>query len=271
MIIQKNKVLNTPYKKPILLDVYYTETIHNKPVVVFCHGYKGFKDWGAWHLVAKQFAAAGFCFVKFNFSHNGGTLKEPIDFPDTEAFSNNNYSIELDDVKRVIDFLNVDQISLIGHSRGGGIALIKSEEDSRVNKVITWAGVSDYKKRFQEGSNEFKNWKKTGITFIENTRTKQQLPHLWQFYEDFIKNEYRLTIKRAATELKKPCLIIHGDEDQVVPIEEAQALHKWIVNSELSIVEGANHVFETTHPWVHDYLPDYLKTVVLNSIRFLKS
>ena len=52
--------------------------------------------------MAKEFAKDGFCFIKFNFSHNGGTVEQPIDFPDLEAFGNNNYTKELDDLESVI-------------------------------------------------------------------------------------------------------------------------------------------------------------------------
>jgi len=55
--------------------------------------------------MAESFANAGFFFIKFNFSHNGGTVKQPIDFPDLEAFGNNNYTKELDDLETVIDWI----------------------------------------------------------------------------------------------------------------------------------------------------------------------
>ena len=102
MTVEKNKILHSEDKKPILYDVYYENSVTPKPIVVFCHGYKGFQDWGAWDLVAQAFAKSGFFFLKFNFSHNGGTIEQPIDFPDLEAFSKNNYSLELDDLERVI-------------------------------------------------------------------------------------------------------------------------------------------------------------------------
>ena len=73
MHIDTNHVL-APVKsshKPIVYDTYFTNDGKAKPLVIFCHGYKGFKDWGPWHLVAKAFAEAGFFFLKFNFSHNG--------------------------------------------------------------------------------------------------------------------------------------------------------------------------------------------------------
>ena len=47
--------------------------------------------------------------------------------------------------------LDVETLILMGHSRGGGIVTIKTSEDSRVKKLITLAGVSDYKQDFQKG------------------------------------------------------------------------------------------------------------------------
>jgi pimeloyl-ACP methyl ester carboxylesterase len=280
MHIEKNGVLTSKTQKPIVYDVYHNDSHTPKPIVIFCHGYKGFKDWGAWHLVAKAFADRGFFFLKFNFSDNGGTVQQPIDFPDLEAFAQNNYSKELEDLERVIHYVrstkkyanevDVQQVNFIGHSRGGGIVLIKGEENIVVKKVVTWAGVSDYRIRFQEGTESFKNFKKTGRTFVENGRTKQQMPHDWQFYENFIENEDRLTIQRAASHLKKPWLIIHGDKDTSVTLDEAKLLHSWNSKSKLEILNNADHVFGAKHPWDKETLPSALKTVVELTCNFLK-
>ena len=137
---KKNIIIDGKHDRPILIDVFYDEHKKQQPIVIFCHGYKGFKDWGAWDLVAKSFAEAGFFFVKFNFSYNGGTVEQPIDFPDLEAFARNNYLIELDDLENVLDWttasnfeftesVNAEKITLIGHSRAVGITSIKTAED----------------------------------------------------------------------------------------------------------------------------------------------
>src|SRR5690554_788747 len=278
MITKQNLILRDTDKKPILYDLYYKETPSSIPLIIFCHGDKGFKDWGAWHLVAKAFADAGFCFLKLNFSHNGGTIEQPIDFPDLESFAENNFSHELDDLDRIINSItsgneNIEQkiskISLIGHSRGGGTALIKAEEDKRINNVITWASVCDFKPRFQENTPEFENWKTKGVTYVENSRTKQDLPHNFQFYEDFKANEDRLTIKRAVKNLNIPLLILHGEEDPTVSVKEAQAIHSWNKDSILKIIPGADHAFGAKHPWEIETLPNDLDKVVRETIDFL--
>ena len=55
--IKKNIVLTKTGAKPVLIDLFYKKKISKMPVIIFCHGYKGYKDWGAWNLVAKEFVA----------------------------------------------------------------------------------------------------------------------------------------------------------------------------------------------------------------------
>ncbi|MCR8667355.1 alpha/beta fold hydrolase [Aestuariibaculum sp. M13] len=278
MLTKKQTIINGLHQKPILIDATYTSTKINQPIIIFCHGYKGFKDWGAWNLMANAFAEAGFYFIKFNFSHNGGTVEQPIDFPDLEAFGNNNYTKELDDLKTVIDwvcntpklqeFANTNNITLIGHSRGGGITLIKAEEDTRIKKLISLASVSDFENRMMQLC-DASQWQETGVTFVENGRTKQQMPHYYQFYEDFKANQDRFNIERAAKHLNIPHLIIHGNADTSVSITESKHIHNWNTNSKFVTIENADHVFGAKHPWEHNKLPLQLNTVIQKTLNFL--
>ena len=279
MIIDKNLTLKDKNKKVILYDVFHNNDFTKKPLVIFSHGYKGFKDWGAWDLVGEEFAKNNLFFVKFNFSHNGGTLKNPIDFPDLNAFGNNNYSYELDDLERILTYfkksnsknIDLNTIILIGHSRGGGSVLIKASENSLVKSVITWAGVSDFKIRFKENTLGWKDWKEKGVMYVENQRTKQSMPHFFQFYEDFKKNEDRFNIKSAVEKLKIPYLIFHGQKDVGVLPDEGKKMKSWNSTNELKLIESGDHTFSAKHPWKFDFLPKELKEVVLTTINFIKS
>ena len=281
MEILKNIVLEKEGFKPILMDFFYKKSIQNMPIVIFCHGYKGFKDWGAWDLVGKKFANNNFFFIKFNFSHNGGTVENPIDFPDLEAFGNNNFSHELNDLERVLDFIsceksvfkNIDlnNIFLIGHSRGGGTCAIKAAENKNIKGLISWAGVSDFESRFNIGSKEFKKWKSSGVKFVENGRTKQKMPHYFQFYLDFKNNAKRFDVKSAVNMLKIPYLIIHGDKDKAVKINEGYDLHSWNKNNKLIIIKNGGHTFGSKHPWQENILPKDLQSVVSQSIDYINS
>jgi len=280
MKIVKNIILKGKHHKPILTDVFYIQNMNPKPIVIFAHGYKGYKDWGCWNLAAEIFAKHNFFFVKFNFSHNGGTVEQPIDFPDLEAFGQNNYTKELDDLQSVIDWVYTDEsfknqidtsnITLIGHSRGGGIVTIKGAEDFRISRLVTWASVSDFGKRSSTIGN-LEQWKKDGVKYILNGRTKQKMPHYYQFYEDFKANETRLNIESSVKNLEIPHLIFHGTADEAIAIQEAEKLHSWNSQSKLTLIEGANHTFGAVHPWKNNSLPSYLKKVVNKSIVFVNN
>lgn len=275
--MKKQIIIPTGRNKDIVADISYNENeIIKKPLVIFCHGYKGFKDWGAWNLVADEFVKAGFIFLKFNFSHNGGTLENPIDFPDLQAFGENTYSKEVEDLHTVVCWaqsknsylIDKSNVTLIGHSRAGGVTSIVAKESKFVSRLVTWAGVSDFKKRFPK-KDRMEEWKEKGVFYVQNGRTKQEMPHFFSFYEDFIENQQRLNIKSVIKRLRKPQLIIHGDNDEAVYLKEAELLKHWNSHAELEIIVNANHTFGSKHPWLEDKLPKDLQRVVNRTIEFI--
>lgn len=281
MVIEqhKNLALKGKHQRPIVTDVFYTPDDKKKQVLIFCHGYKGFKDWGAWNMMAEAFANNGFFFVKFNFSHNGGTIEDPIDFPDLDAFKRNTYTKEMDDLEVVLDWINADdnpyaafidteQIAIMGHSRGGGSAIIKAQEDQRVKKLITLAAVSDFGNRFPTGK-ELKHWKEHGVGYTENTRTKQKMPHLYSFYTDYMENQTRFDISRATKRLRIPFLIIHGTQDPTVDISNAHDLSQWNPQAEMFILQGSDHVFGASHPWKEPSLPQAIDKIINKVTEFI--
>src|ERR1700755_3024138 len=101
MIRKQNFNIPGAKGRGMLIDITFDDTLINAPMVIFAHGFKGFKDWGTHNLLAHYFAEHGYRFLKFNFSHNGTTPDKPIDFSDLIAFSDNTFSIELADLKAV--------------------------------------------------------------------------------------------------------------------------------------------------------------------------
>jgi len=272
-------IISSAHNKPIVTDIFYNKTNSKKPIVIFCHGYKGYKDWGAWNLMANYFVENDLFFIKFNFSHNGGALENPIDFPDLNAFGENNFILELDDLEDIINWIitnkefkneiDIKNITLIGHSRGGGIVTIKASENKNVTKVITLNGVSDYGSRFPKGDDLIK-WENEGAMYVTNGRTKQEMPHFYQFYKNFKENENRLTIKNAVQNLNKPLLIVSGGDDVVVSQKEGKLLHTWNPKSELFFVDEMNHTLGSKHPWEEENLPKHLEKVTKKCISFIK-
>src|SRR5689334_8210318 len=100
----KNILVPGAQGKPIVTDIFFERPGTPKPAIIYAHGFNGFKDWGAFDLLAAQASAAGFVFIKFNFAFNGTTPDEPEIFADLAAYADNNYTKELDDLATIIDW-----------------------------------------------------------------------------------------------------------------------------------------------------------------------
>lgn len=276
----KKQNFNIPGAKGrgMLMDLTYDSSLENAPLVIFAHGFKGFKDWGAHNLVAGYFAAHGFRFLKFNFSHNGTTADHPCDFADLIAFADNTFSIELEDLKAVIDFAcsgsgiaAASGVYLIGHSMGGGISIIKTAEDERIKKLVTMASISGFDDLWPKEIEQ--QWRLTGITYMPNKRTGQQMPLKVSLLNDLDKHPARLNIINQASRIKQPWLIVHGDADTSVPLSHAIALKAAKAGqpeAEYLVIPGGDHTFGATHPYVENILPDALHEFCRQTIAFLK-
>lgn len=249
-------------------------TNFNQNIIVFIHGYMGFKDWGPWSLMQSYFVKRGFGFCKFNLTHNGTTPEHPIDFVDLEAFGNNCYTYEKNDLLCALDWLkekidvSVCTLHLLGHSRGGGIALLCAQ-DQRISSVITLASISSIEKRFDFEKETIKKWKKTGTRYVRNGRTNQDLPHNFSQYLDFQKNKKTLSIQTMCKSISKPLLFIHGVEDESISIEEGKDLSRWSKN-QLVKISGASHTFGGFHPYRSKTLPPHLKECCILITKFIK-
>jgi len=272
MISQNDFSLPGSDGKLIVGDITFDDKNPSTPIVLFIHGFKGFKDWGAHNLVARYFAANGFRYIKFNLSHSGVPADDPKDVTDMETFANNTVSKELFDVNAVLDFIEKaygkdTPVNIIGHSRGGGLAIIAAANDLRVNKLITWSAISSFDslwKKEQEAE-----WKKNGTIFVTNARTKEQMPLNVSLLEDLEENTETLNILEAAKRINIPWLIVQGDDDVNVPFENAQKLADANANSRLVKIEGANHVFGASHPYENETLPPLLFKVCEKCLTFL--
>lgn len=259
----------------MLMDLTFDETNPDAPLVIFAHGFKGFKDWGTHNLVAKYFAENGFRFLKFNFSHNGTTPEKPLDFVDLIAFGDNTFSIELDDLNSVIDFAcnggsipPATNVYLMGHSMGGGICIIKTAEDSRVAKLITFASISNFHNLWPKEQEA--QWKIQGVMYVHNARTNQQMPLKATLLNDLDQHPARLDIIKKASEITQPWLITHGALDIPVPLQHANEIKAANPNAKLLVIPDGDHVYGASHPYTKDTLPALLLSFCDASIAFLK-
>lgn len=265
--------------RPFLADARFVEDGRPKPVVVFAHGFKGFKDWGHFNQIAGAFAARGFVFVKFNFSHNGTTPEQPEDFADLEAFGQNNHSKELEDLGVVVDAVagggwlpaaetDPARLFLAAHSRGGPVALLRARRDPRVAALATWAGIKDFWSRY--APELVAKWKTEGVIYAPNARANQQMPMRYQLIEDLERHAETLDVGAAAAAFDRPWLIVHGADDESVSPDNARALAASAPNGKMLLIEGAGHTFGGKHPWNEPQLPEASRELVEATAGFFR-
>lgn len=225
-----------------------------RSAVVVVHGFKGFKDWGFFPYVCERLAGDGHAVVSFNFSLNG-IGDDPTAFTELESFAENTFSRDVGEILRVLaairegGILSVppSRIGMLGHSRGGGEAILAADRDERLDALVTWAAVG-YLDRWPEQTKS--EWRRTGRIHVLNSRTGQEMPLNLTLLEDYERNRERLDIGEAASRLRDlPWLIVHGEEDTSVSVDDARLLKAANPAARLEIIPGAGHGFEAHHPF----------------------
>lgn len=267
--------------RPILLDLAWKPNSRPKPLLIFAHGFKGFKDWGPFPLLDEAFGEREYIVARFNFSHNGTTPAHPTEFADLEAFGHNTFSKELDDLGYVIDYLcgkespvpgtekDPQAVYLLGHSRGGGDALLRAAEDNRVKKVAAWSPISDIAKRYPEET--IQQWEKQGKLIIPNSRTGQEMPLYTDLLEDYRQHTARLDLPNKLPQVQQPVLVIHGSADQTVSTREALEIDERTPNCEFYLFHQAGHTLGGQHPWQEEKMPKDMGDAVEITHRFFQN
>jgi uncharacterized protein len=238
----------------ILIDIRSSEPASGGPAVLVLHGFKGFKDWGMFPRISERLARAGFTVVSPNLSGSG--VDDAGEFSLPERFGHNTFSAELEDVGLTIEALVQGELEvsppsslgLVGHSRGGGIAVLEAARDARVKALVTWAAISTVERWSAE---QRRTWRAAGRTDITNARTGQVLPLYTDVLDDIQRNGAALHIEEAARRVSIPWLILHGTEDESVPFSEAERLKSAAIGPEVRLlpIDEGGHTFGAVHPW----------------------
>lgn len=234
-------------------DIRIPEGPPPRAAVVLVHGFKGFKDWGFFPWLADQLAGARFAVVTFNFSRNGiaGDLDR---LTDLDRFAANTLSLEQEELRAVLsEVLDGDllprrprRVALLGHSRGGGHAILAAAAEPRVEALVTWASVAHFDRWTEETK---AHWRAEGRVWVLNQRTGEQMPVGLGLLEDFEAHRSALDVEAAARRIAAPWLIVHGMEDLTVWPGDADTLARANPAAKLQRVGKAGHTFEAAHPF----------------------
>jgi pimeloyl-ACP methyl ester carboxylesterase len=207
------------------------------PLVISCHGFGGSKDNPISTALARRLTERGIAVLRFDFTGHGeseGSIAEVTISRGVEdlsaAFA---FASGLSWIERPV-------LGLIGHSFGGTVAFTYAARHDEVRRIVLLAPVSDYValKHRKLGPDGIMSWETLGYT-IEDTDTGPARLN-YAFYEDAWTNDlYALAKHNGAS-----CLILHGDADNPVPLEQSRALIDALgPGSRLDVVAAADHGF----------------------------
>ncbi|TAK59472.1 MAG: alpha/beta fold hydrolase [Bacteroidetes bacterium] len=235
----------------IRMDIRFTDDGRKKPLVIICHSFMAFKNWGFFSYLSEQLAQAGFVSIIFNFSHNG-VVGDGIRITDFERFTQNTFSLELDDLNSVLAACveneslrkigDETKIALLGHSRGGGIAIVHAASDRRIKALATLSAIATFD-RWREHQKQA--WRKQGWLPLARDSSISPLRLGIGLLHDLETNGDRLNILKAASQITVPWLILHGKEDVTVPSKEAESLAHASASpaTELMLLEHVGHLY----------------------------
>ena len=218
-----------------------------KNIVVLGHGVTGNKDRPFIVALAEGLAAVGIPALRFSFSGNGASEGRFID---------STISKEVNDLCVVLDRLKDYTICYVGHSMGGAVGVLRASEDSRIQLLVSLAGMVHTKAFAQR---EFGD-----VTPDEGFMWDELDCPLSQVYMDDL-TQINTVVDRAP-QITVPWLLVHGDEDDVVPIEDSHDILEGVDGqAQLITLEGASHVFSDEYtPVMVEKVVAWLKTQLAN-------
>ena len=220
-------------------------------LVVVVHGFKGFKDWGFFPWLAEHQATHRLAVCRFNMSRCG-IGENPETFERLDLFADDTYSTQIADLLTVVDYARRQVPSvpafLLGHSRGGGVALLAASEVPNLRGVVTWSAIS-HVDRWDERT--VAEWRRRGYHDELNTRTNQMMRMSPKILDAYDANRSRLDVLAAASRLHVPLLVVHGARDESVPVSEAHAILSHAPEASLCVIANASHTYNAIHPLVH--------------------
>ena len=210
----------------------------NPPCVVASHGLLSSKESEKYIALGERISQEGMALLRFDFRGIGESEGKEED---------STISKKIKDLASAIDFVRSylgsrSRIGLLGSSLGGFLSLMKASMEEGIGAIVVWA---------------------TPLTLddLASKRGDKEDPLPPRvFFEDLPKHRLLPLLPKVST-----CLIVHGEKDELVPVEEALRIFEHLREpKEIHIIGGPDHRFlnpehrqraiELTLEWFKRYL-----------------
>ena len=249
-------------------DIFFKDWGKGQPIV-FSHGWPLSAD--AWDEQLFYFASHGYRAIAHDRRGHGRS---------TQSWSGNDIDTYADDLATVLEKLELRDAVLVGHSTGGGeiTRYVGRHGTKRVAKMVLVsaipplmlkteknpgglplsvfdeirAGVANNRSQFyRDLAFPFYGANRQGSTVTEGLRDQFWLQSMqvglkgaYDCVKVFSESDFNADLKK----IDVPTLIVHGDDDQIVPIgASAHLSSKIIKNATLKVYRGAPHGLPSTH------------------------
>lgn len=211
-------------------------------LVILAHGLTGNKDRPQLVALAEGLSARGWPCLRITYPGNGGSQGR---------FEDSCISKEIRDLQAVLDVVPAEvKVAYVGHSMGGAVGVLTAARDLRIRVLVSLAGMThaaDFAKREFAGVTP-------GEGFIWDDGN---FPLSRTLVDDL--NSLGNTLAAAAA-VTQPWLLIHGDADDLVPIQDgrdafaaATCEKRWLE------IAGAGHSFdESSYPQLVEAVDPWL-------------
>ena len=183
--------------------------------------------------ICHALAAADFLVLRFDFSGNGQSEGE---------FADSTYSKQIAEMKTAAALLTgrgVSWLGLAGHSMGAMVALLATGEIASVRALCALAARSRVMgaaelltaRQLQELQ------ERGGVRFVSRRRPLE-------LSREMFSDAARYDLGRAVSSLSQPLLLVHGDRDEITPVDEAYRIQRYRPEgTRVAVIPGADHMF----------------------------
>ncbi len=184
-------------------------TVETASTLILVHGWN--RNVGRMMPYIKELYPAGYNLLVFDSRNHGSS--DPDEFSSMPKFA--------EDIIASINFLekktesNIDNLGVIGLSMGGAASIYAASKDKRISKIITVGAFAN------------------PASVMKREIQKKHIPYfplIWMFFK-YVQYKIGTSFEAIApinniSKVKAEILLIHGEVDEVVPIEDAQLMEK---------------------------------------------
>lgn len=201
--------------------------------VVFGHCFTCTRHTSVLRHICSELTEEDFMALRFDFSGNGQSEGN---------FAESTYSKQISEMTTAIALLSkkgASWIGLAGHSLGAAIVLLTAVQQQAVKAVCVLAGrLSGLNAMHFLSQTQRRKLQNTGRVLFSSRRRALQLSN------DFFADADKYNLPDVVSSLQTPLLIVHGDNDEIIPVHEAyQAQELNPANTKLAVIPQADHMF----------------------------